>query len=144
VPKVGPLRALDFKGLTPETEKMYMGSFNSTIDHYRELLSEQSGGALKLPNDNLDVGTTTVAGKYRLTDIAYAQLLHKLQGHYTESPQELRRDILAFYSDLGAANANKANHNDWTLLLKEIDHLQSVEADLRHPMIAGAAAPVPR
>ena len=32
VPKVGPLRPLSFKRLTPEIEKMYMASFNSTID----------------------------------------------------------------------------------------------------------------
>ena len=36
-------------------------------------------GRLKLPNDNLDVGTFTAAGKYRLTDAAYSELLHKLQ-----------------------------------------------------------------
>ena len=102
VPKVGPFRPLAFKRLTPETEKMYMASFNSTIDRYRELLSEQNAGRLKLPNDNLDVGAFTAAGKYRLTDAAYSQLLHKLQGHYTEMPQELRSDILAFYHDLGA------------------------------------------
>ena len=39
-----------------------MASFNSTIDRYRELLSEQSAGRLNLPNDNLDVGTLTAAG----------------------------------------------------------------------------------
>jgi hypothetical protein len=70
VPKVGPLRPLDFKRLTPEIEKMYMASFNSTIDRYRELLSEQKTGDLKLPNDNLDVGTFTAAGKYTLMDAA--------------------------------------------------------------------------
>ena len=100
LPKIGPLRALSFKRLTPETEKMYMASFNSTIARYRELLSEQDAGRLKLPNDNLDVGTFTAAGKYTLTDAAYSRLLDELQSHYTEMPQELRSDILAFYHDL--------------------------------------------
>ena len=105
VPKVGPWKALAFKRLTPETEKMYMASFNSTIDRYRELLSEQNAGRLKLPNDNLDVGTVTAAGKYKLTDGAYSQLLHKLQGHYPEMPQELRSDVLAFYhNQIGRAH----------------------------------------
>ena len=49
LPRVGPFRTLDFKRLTPETEKMYMASFNSTIDRYRELLSEHDAGDLKLP-----------------------------------------------------------------------------------------------
>ncbi len=79
IPKIGPFRPLSFKSLTPETEKMYMASFNSTIDRYRELLSEQKAGNLQLPNDNLDVGILTAAGKYKLTDSTYSQLLHKLQ-----------------------------------------------------------------
>ena len=144
LPRVGPFRTLDFKRLTPETEKMYMASFNSTIDRYRELLSEHDAGDLKLPNDNLDVGTSTTAGKYTLTDGAYSQLLHKLQGHYTELPQELRSDILAFYRDLGAPISTKTNDNDWARLLKELNHLQSVDADLRHPTIAVVGAQIPR
>jgi hypothetical protein len=109
LPKTGPFRALAFKRLTPETERMYMASFNSTIDRYRELLSEQNAGSLTLPNDNLDVGTSTAAGQYRLTDVAYSQLLHRLQGRYIELPQELRNDILTFYRDLGVPISTKTN-----------------------------------
>jgi hypothetical protein len=139
VPKVGPLGPLSFKRLTPEIEKMYMASFNSTIDRYRQLLSEQSAGSLKLPNDNLDVGAITTAGKYRLTDAAYSQLLHKLQGHYTEMPEELRSDTLAFYRDLGAPFTTKSDSKEWARVLKELDRLQSVDADLRHPVVAVAS-----
>ena len=133
VPKVGPLRPLSFKRLTPEIEKMYMASFNSTIDRYRELLSEQNAGNLKLPNDNLDVGEFTPAGRYRLADDAYSELLHRLQGHYTDMPQELRSDILAFYQNLNLPISTKTNDNDWARVLKELGQLQSVDADLRHP-----------
>jgi hypothetical protein len=130
LPKVGPFRPLDFKRLTPESEKMYMASFNSTIDRYRELLSEQNAGSLKLPNENLDVGKFTAAGKYKLTDATYSQLLHKLQGHYTEMPQELRSDILAFYHDPGLPNSTRTNDNDWARVLKELDQLRAVDLDL--------------
>jgi Zinc dependent phospholipase C len=136
VPRVGSLRALQFERLTPETEKMYMASFNSTITRYRELLSEQNAGRLKLPNDNLDVGRVTAAGKYEPTDAAYSRLLHKLQGHYTEMPQDLRSDILAFYHDLGGPVSTKSNNNDWARVLRELDQLQSVDTDLRHPTVA--------
>ena len=138
VPKVGPLRPLSFKRLTPEIEKMYMASFNSTIDRYRQLLSEQSAGSLKLPNDNLDVGAITTAGKYRLMDAAYSQLLHKLQGHYTEMPEELRSDTLAFYRDLDAPFTTKTDGKEWARVLKELDQLQSVDVDLRHPAVTAA------
>ena len=140
VPKVGPFRAMSFKRLTPETEKMYMASFNSTIDRYRELLSEQSSGELKLPNDNLDVGELTPAGKYRLTDVTYAELLDKLNGHYTEAPQDLRSDILAFYQDLSLPISTKTNGGDWARVLEEIGQLQSVDADLQRPPLTAAGA----
>lgn len=142
VPKVGPWRPLAFKRLTPEIEKMYMASFNATIGRYRELLSEQSGGRLKLPNENLDVGELTAAGKYKLTDTAYSRLLDKLQGHYTEMPQELRSDILAFYHDVDVPNSTKTNDEDWARVLQELDRLRAVDADLRHPPVAAVGAPV--
>ena len=130
LPKVGPLRPLAFEKLTPETEKFYMASVNATIDRYRELLSEQSAGRLKLTNVNLDVGALTAAGKYRLTDAAYSKLLHKFQDHYSEMPAELRGDILAFYHDLDAPNSTKANAGDWARVLRDLDQLQAVDGDL--------------
>jgi hypothetical protein len=141
VPKVGPLRPLSFKRLTPETEKMYMASFNSTIDRYRQLLAEQDASNLKLPNYNLDVGEFTVAGKYRLTDAAYSELLHKLQGHYTEMPPELRTDILAFYHDPSLPNSTKTNGSEWARVLQELGQLQAVDVDLGHPAaLTGSAS----
>ena len=112
---------------------MYMASFNSTIDRYRELLAEQHAGSLKLPNDNLDVGESTPAGNYRLADDTYAELLHKLQGHYTEMPQPLRSDVLAFYHDLNLPISTKTNASDWARVLKELGQLQSVDSDLQQP-----------
>jgi hypothetical protein len=144
VPKVGPFRPLSSKDLTPETETMYMASFNSTITRYRELLSEQNAGHLKLPNDNLDVGILTAAGKYTLTDATYYKLLHKLQDHYPDLPQELRSDILTFYHDPSGKNSTKTNEKEWATVLQELDRLQSVDAELRQISAGPAGAPVPR
>lgn len=130
VPREGPFRPLSFKRLTPEIEQMYMASFNSTITHYRELLSEQNAGRLKLPNDNLDVGAFTAAGKYTLADAAYSKLLHKLQGHYTEISQELRNDILAFYRGPGLANSTKTDADESARVVKELDQLRAADLDL--------------
>ncbi|MGD0000384.1 MAG: zinc dependent phospholipase C family protein [Bryobacteraceae bacterium] len=141
-PKIGPLRVLSFKRLTPETEKMYMASFNSTIVRYRQLLTEQSAGSLKLPNDNLDVGTFTAAGKYKLTDATYSQLLHKMQDHYIDVPHALRSDILTFYQDLGAPNSAWANDSDSAKLIQERDRLRSVDLDLRNPAVAAVETPI--
>jgi hypothetical protein len=130
VPKVGPFNALAFKKLTPETEKLYMAGFNASIDRYRELLADVGGGRLNLPNDNFDLGEATKAGRYKLTDAAYAKLLHKLEGHYAEIPQELRSDILAFYQDLSLPIATKANVGDWTKLQEELKNLGAINREL--------------
>jgi hypothetical protein len=130
VPRVGPFKALAFKRLTPETEKLYMAGFNASIERYRELLAEVGRGRLNLPNNNFDVGDATKAGQYKLTDVAYAKLLHKLDGHYAELPQDLRSDILGFYKDLSLPIATKSDAGDWARLQEELDHLAVINRDL--------------
>jgi hypothetical protein len=130
VPRIGPFKALRFERLTPETEKMFMASFNAGIDRYREKLSELKAGRLELPNENLDTGELSKAGNYRLTDTACARLLDKLRTHYTEVPQELRDHLLTFYLDLNVPFATKADAKDWAKLLRELDQLRAVNADL--------------
>src|ERR1035438_8656542 len=107
-----------------------MVGFNASIDRYRELLADVGRGRLVMPNDNIDVGAVTTAGQYKLTDDAYAKLLHKLEGHYIDLPQDLRSDILAFYQDLGVPIATKTNESDWARLQDELTHLEAVNRDL--------------
>ena len=130
VPRVGPFRALAFEKLTPETEKLYMAGFNASIDRYRELLAGVGSGRLILANDNFDLGETTKAGRYTLTDAAYAKLLHKLQGRYADLPRDLRSDILTFYADLSLPIETKARATDWARLQEELDHLFAIDRDL--------------
>jgi hypothetical protein len=147
VPRVGPFKALRFKRLTPETEKMFMASFNAAIDRYREVLSKLKAGRLELPNENLDTGELSTAGRYRLTDAACAQLLDKLRTHYTEVPQELRDYILTFYLDLNVPFSTKTNANDWAKLLGQLEQLRAVNADLsreRHAQGATTGGGSPR
>jgi hypothetical protein len=130
VPRAGPFKALAFKRLTPETEKLYMAGFNASIDRYRELLAQTGAGRLLLPNDNFDVGAATRAGQYSLADAAYAKLLHKLDGHYAEMPQDLRTDVLAFYQDLSLPIATKTNSGDWARLQEELHQLEAINREL--------------
>lgn len=135
VPRSGPFKALAFKRLTPELEKLYMASFNASIEAYRQLLAGAGNGRLSLPNDNLDMGEATKAGQYTLADAAYAKLLDKLEGHYADMPQDLRSNLLAFYQDLSLPIATKANESDWARLREELSHLAAINGDL-----AGARA----
>lgn len=122
---MGKARDLRFEVPTPEVEKLFMASFNASLDCYRELLSELQEDRLKLPNENFDVGEVTAAGGYRLGDHAYAQLLDKLDGHYGDMPPELRVDILAFYGDLSAPVSTKSNSVEWAKVIKELDQLKA-------------------
>jgi len=131
VPRVGPFKALAFERLTPETERLYMASFNASIDRYRELLAGVGRGHFALPNDNFDVGEGTLAGKYRLTDAAYAKLLHKLNGHYLDMPQDLRSDVLKFYQDLSLPIATKTDASEWARLQVELTYLGAIDRDLK-------------
>jgi hypothetical protein len=124
---------LRFETPTPEVEQLFMASFNATLDRYRELLSEVRAGRLTLPNENFDVGEPTRAGSYRLSDRAYAQLLDKLQGHYSDMPAQLRLDILAYYGDLSAAVSTQADRGDWAKVTKELEELRSVADTTTHP-----------
>jgi hypothetical protein len=141
VPRRGPFKALAFKRLTPETEKLYMAGFNASVDRYREMLAGAGAGALKLPNANFDVGEATSAGKYTLMDAAYAKLLHKLDGSYTQIPQALRSDILAFYKDLSLPIETRAHESEWARLQLELDRLATIDRDLTRsepkPSVAG-------
>ena len=85
--------------------------------------------SLDLHNDNIDVGKATQAGGCRLADAAYAELLHNLAGRYADIPQDLRRDILAFYHDLRLPIATKASESDWARLQEEIGQLNAIHWD---------------
>ncbi|HEY6387067.1 MAG TPA: zinc dependent phospholipase C family protein, partial [Candidatus Acidoferrum sp.] len=78
LPKIGPLRVLEFRTPNPQTEKLFEESFNVTLDRYRAFLADLGKGEVALGNDNLDVGETTARGQYRLGDNACAQLLDEL------------------------------------------------------------------
>ncbi len=130
VPRAGPFKALAFKRLTPEIEKLYMASFNASIEAYRGLLAGVGSGRLDLPNENLDMGQATKAGQYKLADGAYAKLLHKLQGHYPDMPPDLRNNILAFYQDLSLPIATKTNEIEWARLQEDLSYLTAVGRDL--------------
>ena len=99
MPKVGPFKTLDFKMPTPETERMFMQSFDVTLTRYRELAKEVQAGSLTLPNKDLDTGQPSRAGEYALADKTYARLLEKLQErHFANVDAGLRENILTFYS----------------------------------------------
>jgi hypothetical protein len=125
VPKVGPFKAFAIKPSTPETEKLFMQSFNVTVDYYRQLLGQVRAGNLDLQDKDFDTGMPTRAGEYRLADKAHAQLLDRLASHNFENvTSELRQDILAFYGNTSAHADVKKDKDGWHKTLRELAGLK--------------------
>jgi len=126
IPKFGPLKVLQFRTPTPQTEQMFEASFNSTLDHYRKLLTELAEGRLELPNDNFDVGESTGPGKYRLNDEAHAKLLDRLaEKLFAGASPELKEELLHFYAEPGAAYATKRDAKAWAKVQAQLELLKS-------------------
>jgi hypothetical protein len=130
LPKFGPLRVLQLKTPTPETERMFEASFNATLDRYRNLLKAEDDRRLNLPNYNFDVGEPTGPGKYRLNDEAHAKLLDKLaeQGFADMTP-ELRAELLNFFADPNAPYTIKRKPKEWSKVEAELQQLKSTKPE---------------
>ncbi len=101
-PKVGPLRAIDFKEPTPKTEDLYFKSVDQTIDRFGKALSEVKNRSLQTPNIDLDTGKPTQRGEYPLADVTYRELLDELAyDHFNHMDDALRNNILEFYEGFG-------------------------------------------
>jgi hypothetical protein len=128
LPKFGPLRVLQLKTPTPETERMFEASFNATLDRYRNLLKQEGEGRVNLPNDNFDVGEPTGPGKYRLNDEAHAKLLDRLaEQDFADMTPDLRAELLDFFSDPNAPYAMKRKPKEWSRVEAELQQLKSTK-----------------
>lgn len=126
VPKVGPLRALAFITPTPQTETLFMASFNATITAYKGFADQIRAGRLVLTNTNLDTGHIDPPGAYFMADNAYARLVGMLsQNQFQSVSPELRAAILAYYSDPNARIATRKHVGDWARLTQELKQLES-------------------
>jgi hypothetical protein len=131
MPPVGPFKALSYKVPTPEAEKLFNKSVDSTTVRYRQLLAEVAGGRLKLEEVNFDTGRPSRIGEYGMADGAYAKLLDMLASNKFESVSpELRENILAFFAGgTGSAARTAKNHDyDSNKAARELDQLKAVNA----------------
>ena len=127
LPKSGPLKVLQLKTPTPETERMFEASFNATLDRYRKLLSQVGSSNMALPNDNFDTGGITGPGKYRLNDETHADLLHALaKQNFTGASPEVRAELTDFFGHPDAPYATKRKPRQWVKLQAELEQLKNM------------------
>jgi hypothetical protein len=133
VPKVGPFKSLKFRAPTPEVEKMFMTSFNATVDSYHALLTKAGGSDFELVNQNFDIGKPTVAGEYLGADLAYDKLLDKLAGHkFAGVSADLRGNILDYYKDRKppVSPPTKKASAQWAKVLEERAQLEQLQPEV--------------
>jgi hypothetical protein len=135
LPKFGPLKVLQLKTPTPDTERMFEASFNAALDRYRQLLGEVGTDQIHLANENFDTGQTSGPGQYRLNDETQAKLLEELakQDFHGASPQ-LQTELLEFFGHPDAPYTIKKKPKDWAKVQTELEQLKR---------LAGRSATVP-
>jgi hypothetical protein len=131
LPKFGPLRVLEFKTPTPDTERMFEASFNDTVDQYRTLLREErETGKPAVINDNFDLGEVSGPGKYRLSDTAHAKLLDELaEQKFAGMTPEIRAELLDFFGVDDAPFAMKKDKKAWAKLQSQLEELKSAPVE---------------
>ena len=127
LPKFGPLKVLQFRTPTPETEHMFEASFNHTLDHYRKLLRQQRETQRPdLTNDNFDLGTVTAPGQYEMSDEAHAKLLDKLSRQdFAGMTPEIRNELLSFFDSPDTPFKLKEDKKTWARLQTQLESLRN-------------------
>jgi len=128
LPKFGPLKVLQFRTPTPETEHMFEASFNDTLDQYRRLLRQQRETQRPdLVNDNFDLGTASAPGEYEMSDAAHAKLLDRLADQsFAGLSSEIRAELLAFFGGTDTPFKMKNDKKAWAKLQTELEALRKL------------------
>jgi len=137
LPKVGPLKTLDFKVPNNVTEELYMQSVNASRDQYAHDLTGAASNYLHLDNRDFDTGRETKAGEYSLTDETYAELLEKLASHhFAQVSPELKANVLDFYRDPKPPAFAAKKPQRWSQALANIAQLQALQPTQIEPAAA--------
>jgi Zinc dependent phospholipase C len=126
LPKFGPLKVLQLRTPTPETEQKFEASFNAALDQYKALLAQAGDAAPDVPDDNFDTGGHTPPGAYFMNDNVRAKLLQKLaERNFAGVTPGLRDDLLKFYSNPEAPYATKTKPKEWAKVQVALQQLKS-------------------
>jgi hypothetical protein len=129
LPKFGPLRVLQLRTPTPQTERMFEASFNAAVDRYQESLRQVDADRLQLANDNFDVGEITPPGVYGMNDDTHAKLLDRLAAQkFAGTTPEIRAELLSFYGDPNAPYATKRKRKEWSKVEVQLQQLKTAAA----------------
>lgn len=129
LPKVGPLKALKFKEPTPEAEKYFVRSFDTTAAHYAIFLNDLSEDKpFHLDDTDFDTGKKTAPGEYTLADDTYSDWLLRLkEKKFDLITPSIKNKIILFYSDTTVAINTKKNQEKWNKTMDALSDLRTVQ-----------------
>jgi len=159
LPKVGPLAMVAVKGPSEAAEADYMHSLASSVTALRHrlvLFTPVNARTLQsasyadttdalgppdpdhpLPNRDLDTGLVVKPGGYRLTDVTYAKLLHRLARDANQPiPPGIKADIQAYYADPKSPITTEKKPHKWAQVQADLETLATMPTE-------AAAAPYP-
>ncbi len=130
LPKFGPLKVLQLRTPTPETERKFEASFNAALDRYKLALRDRREGKQpEVPNDNFDTGKPDPPGTYFMNDDVHAELVEALsKTNFSGMSPELRAELTQFYSDPNAPYATKRKPKEWVKLQVALQQLKAAPA----------------
>ena len=127
VPKVGPLKPLSFKTLTPDAQTLFDQSVATARGRFVAALTLARDGRLQLPNTDFDTGQPARHGEYRLADDTYAEWLHRLAARrFAGLPEAVRRHIVSFYGPTPEpSRANRREQKHWKRIAADLSALRA-------------------
>ena len=119
LPPIGPLKILKFRTPTPEVEKLFLESFETTLRNYEKLVRSSDK---QLVNLDLDTGRPANPGEYRRTDETYMKWMEQLsEKDFATVDAEIRQNILTFYSNPTALKEPEPkDRDDWQQQLQRL------------------------
>jgi hypothetical protein len=128
LPKIGTLKMLAIKGPDQQTEGLYIKSVNRSIKSMRFVLAHFDRIEYYLPNRDLDTGQVVKPGGYPLTDKTYAKLLDMIAQHPEKViPNQLKHDLIAYYSDPQAPIITKKDPEKWAQVQTNLKTLATMK-----------------
>jgi hypothetical protein len=121
LPPIGEIKILKFRALTPQTQQIFMRSFDVATPQYHDALAAAGYRELRIENQNLDLGSLAGPGEDSLQDDAYAYWLNRLaRNGFQGMDKSMRAEILHYYANLNEPFHTRKDKKDRELLLEQL------------------------
>lgn len=126
IPKVGPFKALRFKDVGPEGEKLFIRSFDTALVHYHGALTGLQHGKIALQDVDYDTGNPTEMGEYGLADKTYGDMVDMIaENKFTDLTAPLKQNILNYYNKADTSAAAQKYFANWKKTHLELQALKA-------------------